>query len=134
MTSTRLPLVRQEPDNPSPSINHNLYLLKKPPEDGTTNAHILRQSQDEFEQYSVVTGIRLPVVNLMLDARLASDFLMPNKDREVAMRSFRFARIHCAKEALYVELFKQHPIIIDDEEVLVELSVFTASLTPLLPF
>jgi len=37
------------------------------------------------------------------------------------------------KEALYVELYKQHPIIIDDEEVLVELSVFTASLESPLP-
>ena len=49
------------------------------------------------------------------------------------MKTFRFARVHCIKEALYVELWKQHPIIVDDEEVLVELSVFTASLTPLLP-
>jgi hypothetical protein len=73
-------------------------------------------------------------VNLVLDVRLPSDFLMHNKDREVVMRAVRFARIHCAKAALYVELFKQHPIIIDDEVVLVELSVFTASLTPLLPF
>jgi hypothetical protein len=49
--------------------------------------------------------------------------------REVALKAFRFTRVHCIKEALYVELWKQHPIIIDDEEVLVELSVFSASLT-----
>ncbi len=50
------------------------------------------------------------------------------------MRAYSFNRIHCVREALYVELYKQHPIIIDDEEVLVELSVFTASLEPLLSF
>jgi hypothetical protein len=53
--------------------------------------------------------------------------------KEVALKAYSFARVHCAKEALYVELWKQNPIIIDDEVVLVELSVFTASLTPLLP-
>jgi hypothetical protein len=46
------------------------------------------------------------------------------------VKAFGFARIHCVKEALYVELWKQQPIIIDDEEVLVQLSVFTASLEP----
>ena len=50
------------------------------------------------------------------------------------MKAARFARIHCAKEALYSELYKQQPIIIDDEVVLVELSVFTASLRPLYSF
>ena len=44
------------------------------------------------------------------------------------MKAYRFSKIHCMKEALYVELCRQHPIIQDDEEVLVELSVFTASL------
>lgn len=47
------------------------------------------------------------------------------------MKAFGFAKVHCVKEALYVELWKQHPIIIDDEEVLVELSAFSATLTPL---
>ncbi len=47
------------------------------------------------------------------------------------MKAFGFAKVHCVKEALYVELWKQHPIIIDDEEVLVELSKFSATLTPL---
>lgn len=50
------------------------------------------------------------------------------------MKAFRFARIHCVKEALYVDLYKQQPIIIDDEVVLVELSVFTASLEPQISF
>jgi len=49
------------------------------------------------------------------------------------LKANRFARVHCMKEALYVELYRQHPIIIDDEEVLVELSVFTASLESPLP-
>ena len=50
------------------------------------------------------------------------------------MKAYQFTRVHCMKEALYVELYKQHPIIIDDEEVLVELSVFTASLESSIPF
>jgi len=37
------------------------------------------------------------------------------------------------REALYVELWKQHPIILDDEEVLAELSAFAATLTPPMP-
>jgi hypothetical protein len=53
--------------------------------------------------------------------------------KEVALKAYGFSRVHCQKEALYVELWKLNPIIEDDEEVLVELSVFTASLTPLLP-
>ena len=54
--------------------------------------------------------------------------------KEVALKAYGFSRVHCPKEALYVELWKLNPIIEDDEEVLVELSVFTASLTPRLPF
>lgn len=50
------------------------------------------------------------------------------------MKADRFTKVHCIREALYVELYNQHPIIIDDEEVLVELSVFTASLEPLKSF
>jgi hypothetical protein len=46
------------------------------------------------------------------------------------LKAFGFTKIHCPKEALYVELWKQCPILVDDEEVLVELSVFSASLTP----
>jgi hypothetical protein len=52
------------------------------------------------------------------------------KEKEVALKAFGFAKVHCQKEALYVELWKEHPISIDDEEVLVELSAFSATLTP----
>jgi hypothetical protein len=54
-------------------------------------------------------------------------------EKEAALKEHSFTRIHSTSEALYVELYKQHPILIDDEEVLAELSAFAASLTPILP-
>ncbi|MBM4403546.1 MAG: hypothetical protein FJ042_04065 [Candidatus Cloacimonetes bacterium] len=47
------------------------------------------------------------------------------------MNTAGFNRIHNAKQALYIELQKYNPIVVDDEEVLAELSAFTATLTPL---
>jgi len=46
------------------------------------------------------------------------------------MFSKRFYRIHSVQEALYQVLAKLYPITVDDEEVLVKLSVFSATLTP----
>ncbi len=45
------------------------------------------------------------------------------------MKPVRFFRIHCLQEALYEGLFKA--LWIDDEEVLLQLSAFSASLSPL---
>jgi len=49
------------------------------------------------------------------------------------LKAYHFTKVHCSKEALYVDLWKQHPIIQDDEEVLAELFAFAASLTPRKP-
>ncbi len=49
------------------------------------------------------------------------------------MKLFGFAKVHSVKEALYLEFTRQNPITVDDEEVLVELSAFTATLTPRYP-
>lgn len=46
------------------------------------------------------------------------------------MKLSRFYRIHSMQEALYLCLAKQNPILVDDEEVLVKLSAFSATLTP----
>jgi hypothetical protein len=47
------------------------------------------------------------------------------------VRYQRFYRIHSMQEALYGALAKQNPILVDDVEVLVKLSAFDATLTPL---
>ncbi|HNX37531.1 MAG TPA: hypothetical protein PL124_06215 [Candidatus Cloacimonadota bacterium] len=46
------------------------------------------------------------------------------------MKTVRFARIHCNREALYSVMGNVHPTWIDDEEVLLQLSAFSATLTP----
>jgi hypothetical protein len=51
----------------------------------------------------------------------------------VTLKVFGFNKVHCQKEAMYVELLREQPITIDDEEVLVELSAFSATLTPQTP-
>lgn len=49
----------------------------------------------------------------------------------VVVKAIRFNRIHCKREALYEGLFRVHWI--DDEEVLLQLGRFSATLTPLFP-
>ncbi len=46
------------------------------------------------------------------------------------MQTFGFSRIHSVKAALYSILLQRNPIIRDDEEVLVQLSAYAATLTP----
>ena len=50
--------------------------------------------------------------------------------REVSLKIRTFTKVHDIKEALYSMFFKQNSAMIDDEEVLVELSAFTSTLTP----
>lgn len=66
----------------------------------------------------------------MLDTTDGWKFLLRITIKEVTLKVFGFSKVHCQKQALYVELWKQNPITIDDEEVLVELSAFSATLTP----
>lgn len=69
----------------------------------------------------------------ILDTIQAQKFLLRITIKEVRLKVFGFAKVHCQKQALYVELWKSNPITIDDEEVLVELSAFSATLTPRTP-
>ncbi len=46
------------------------------------------------------------------------------------MRIARFNRIHSIRESLYGVMGFIHPHWIDDEEVLLQLSAFSATLTP----
>lgn len=69
----------------------------------------------------------------MLDTISGCEILLCITIKEVTLKVFGFNKVHCQKQALYVELWKEHPITIDDEEVLVELSAFSATLTPRTP-
>lgn len=46
------------------------------------------------------------------------------------MKVRTFTRIHDVKDALYSMFFLLNSAVMDDEEVLVELSAFTSTLTP----
>jgi len=52
------------------------------------------------------------------------------QNREVSLKERTFTKIHDVKEALYSMFFMLNSAIMDDEEVLVELSAFTSTLTP----
>jgi len=57
--------------------------------------------------------------------------MAPYTTKGVALKTTGFSRIHNVQQALYIELLKYNPIVVDDEEVLAELSAFAATLTPL---
>jgi hypothetical protein len=56
-----------------------------------------------------------------------------NQNSEVVLKLSAFTKVHDIKEVLYIAFFKYNSATIDDEEVLVELSAYTSTLTPRLP-
>ncbi len=71
-------------------------------------------------------------LTIIIDRNSARNDLVHRKKKVKgeAVKNQRFYRIHSVQEALYQGILRLNPIIIDDEEVLVKLFAFNATLTP----